>query len=201
MIILSPTAVPEDVMSEMEALGEPDVLIVPNTYHRTDAAVFKARYPKCKVASPPRWIKEGVNEVVEVDMDARELTNRHDGSVRVVQIGGLSETGDDDFEFAYEFKCADGKWAYAVTDTLFNFPEKGFMNWVFGSRGILQPDGSCTPRVGRISKWFMHSTTNCSKFYREMAKREDVCMILMAHGDIATENIQTAFNSIADDLS
>ena len=38
LILLSPTAVPEDVMSENDKLGTVEVMIVPNSYHRTDIA-------------------------------------------------------------------------------------------------------------------------------------------------------------------
>jgi hypothetical protein len=204
LLLLSPTAVPEDVMSEIDKLGTVEVLIVPNSYHRTDAAVFKDRYPDAKVACPPGWVRKGVSEVVAVDMDSRELSLRYNDSVRVVRIGGLCDLNESegDFEYAYEFRCADGTWAYAVTDTLFNFSQNGFMNWVFGSRGIVnQKDGSSTtPRVGRISKWFMHSKTDCANFYRTMAKREDVSMILMAHGNVQVGGTKQAFEAIAEDV-
>ena len=208
LILLSLTAVPDDVMDEIDHLGDVAVLIIPNSYHRTDASVFKRRYPNAKVACPPGWVRKGVAEVVDVDMDARDLQEMYKDSVHVIRIGGLCDQkeSEGDFEYGYEFQCSDATYAYAVTDTLFNHSEGGFMNWVFGSRGIVQSDGcSTTPRVGRVSKWFMHSRSECAAFYRRMSERDDISMILMAHGNVfiegqEREKIQKAFLSIAADV-
>lgn len=211
LVVLSPTAVPNYVMSEIERLGRIDYLIVPNSYHRTDAAVFKGRYPSAKVASPPGWVRKAVSEIVPVDLDSRELAHIFKESIKVVRIGGLCDPkeSEGDFEYAYEFRCSSGSsstnnnmesWAYAVTDGLFNFTEKTFANWLFGCRGIEQPDGSTTPKVGRIGKFMMHSKGQCAEFYREMSKRDDVSMILMAHGDVFIGDTKKAFADIASDL-
>ena len=202
LILLSPTAVPEDVMSAVESLGSVDYLIIPNPCHRTDSAVFKQRYLSAKVASPPGWVRKAVSEVVPVDMDVRELAQIFSESTKVVRIGGQVDPKEPegDMEYAYEFRCHDGSWAYAVTDSLFNFPEKSFATWLFGNSGIEQECGPTIPRVGRIGKFFMHSKVTCAEFYREMAKRDDVSMILMAHGDVYLEDTQKAFREIANDL-
>jgi hypothetical protein len=137
LILLSPTAVTDDVMSEIQKLGNVEILVIPNSYHRADAAVFKTRYPGAKVASPPAWVRKAVSEVVPVDMDSRELAKMYPESVKVVRIGGLCDPKEPegDFEYAFEFRCKDGSWAFVVTDGLFNFPENSFMNWVFGCKG------------------------------------------------------------------
>jgi hypothetical protein len=136
IILLSPSAVTEDVMSEIEKLGSVDYLIIPNAYHRTDAAVFKKRYPSAKVACPSGWARDAISDVVNVDMDARELSQLFQESLRVLHVGGQVEKESDGvFEYAYEFRCNDGSWAYVVTDGLFHFTESSFMNWIFGSRG------------------------------------------------------------------
>lgn len=137
LILISPTAVTEDVMSEIEELGNVEILVIPNSYHRADAAVFKSRYPSARVASPPAWVRKAVSEVVSVNMDSRELAKMYPESIKVVRIGGLCDPNESegDFEYAVELRCSDGSWAYAVTDGLFNFPENNFMNWAFGCRG------------------------------------------------------------------
>ena len=113
LILLSPTAVPFDTMAAIEELGTVEVLIIPNSYHRADAAVFKKRYPNAKVACPPGWVRKGVSEVVPVDMDSRELEEKFKGFIKVVRIGGLCDHSkpDGDFAYAYEFHLSDGMWA------------------------------------------------------------------------------------------
>mmetsp|Transcript_67816 Transcript_67816/g.126686 ORF Transcript_67816/g.126686 Transcript_67816/m.126686 type:complete len:305 (+) Transcript_67816:63-977(+) len=198
LLLLSPTAVDEPTMKAIEALGTVQYLIVPNPYHRTDSAVFKARYPKAQVVSPPGFVRQAVREVVEVDLTCMELAQLFPKTVKVIAIPGVSKCDAEMFEYAYEFSCADNTVAYAVTDSLLNFRDKSFMNWVFGSRGLASPDGC--PIVGRITKWLVHSKAQMADFYRAQAKRDDVSMILMAHGDIFKGDTKAAFSAIADDL-
>lgn len=63
-----------------------------------------------------------------------------------------------------------------------------------------QTDGCCTPRVGRIGKFMMHSKKQCAEFYRQLSNRNDVSMILMAHGDVYVGDTTKPFQDIADDL-
>src|SRR6185295_6754886 len=49
LVIHNAIALGEPEMQELEALGEPAFLIVPNRYHRQDAKIWKARYPKMQV--------------------------------------------------------------------------------------------------------------------------------------------------------
>eukprot|EP00980_Cylindrotheca_fusiformis_P019249 scaffold6572_cov106-Cylindrotheca_fusiformis.AAC.1 len=202
LILISPSAVTEDVMSKIEELGEVGVLVIPNSYHRADAAVFKSRYPDAKVACPPAWVRKAVSEVVPVDMDARELSKIYPESIKVIRIGGQCDPKEEegDYEYAFELRCKDGSWAYSVTDGLFNFTEKNFMNWLLGCTGIEQANGCCTPRMGRISKFLVHSKEECARFYRQMSERKDVSMILMAHGDVYVGDTTKPFQDIANDI-
>src|SRR5258706_9731519 len=52
LVIHNGIALEEDAMKEIEAFGTPEVLIVPNGFHRLDAKVYKDRYPKLKVLCP-----------------------------------------------------------------------------------------------------------------------------------------------------
>ncbi|KAL3933522.1 MAG: hypothetical protein SGBAC_010360 [Bacillariaceae sp.] len=204
LILVSPTAVHEEIMLQMEALGCVDYLIIPNAYHRADAAVFHQRYPKAKIATLPDWVRNKVSEVVPVDMDVRELAKVFESSVKVLRIGGMGDPSkeDGDFEYAYEFLCvgSNNTWAFVVTDSLFNFQDKSTANWIFGTRGIEQSDGCCTPKMGRISKYMAVDKKLVQEFYSGLAKRDDISMILMAHGDVFIGDTKKAFQDIADDL-
>ena len=52
LLIHSGIALDEARIKKLEALGPPEVLIVPNRMHRLDAAVYKERYPKIRVVCP-----------------------------------------------------------------------------------------------------------------------------------------------------
>src|SRR5262245_60988306 len=65
-LIYSAVALEESAMREIEALGEPRYLIVPGPAHRLDAVIFKQRYPRVQVITPPGGAKR-VEAVVAVD--------------------------------------------------------------------------------------------------------------------------------------
>lgn len=48
----SVVAVDPPTLAAIEALGPPRVMVVPNPYHRRDAAVWKARFPDLAVLAP-----------------------------------------------------------------------------------------------------------------------------------------------------
>jgi hypothetical protein len=51
----------------IESLGRPEVMIVPNGHHRADAAVYKQRYPNLSVVCP-KGSQTAVAEKVQVKL-------------------------------------------------------------------------------------------------------------------------------------
>src|SRR5687768_8895831 len=66
LILHSAIACDEPTMRQIEALGTPAIMIVPNRGHRLDAPAYKKRYPQLRVYTP-RGGRETVEEVVAVD--------------------------------------------------------------------------------------------------------------------------------------
>jgi hypothetical protein len=54
LVIHSAIAMTEDAMRELEALGEPAFLVVPNRGHRLDAPAYKRRYPSLRARDAAR---------------------------------------------------------------------------------------------------------------------------------------------------
>ncbi|HET6581795.1 MAG TPA: hypothetical protein VFG69_00085, partial [Nannocystaceae bacterium] len=52
LLIHSAIALNETAMRELEALGPPTELVVPNRGHRLDAPAYKKRYPNLRVYTP-----------------------------------------------------------------------------------------------------------------------------------------------------
>ena len=71
-LLYSPVPLHEDQMAEIEALGAPAYLVVPNAGHRLDIRAFRERYPKAKVITAPGGV-EGVAEAVRVDGTTADL--------------------------------------------------------------------------------------------------------------------------------
>ena len=65
-VVFSPVALHEPAMREIEALGPPRFMVVPNGFHRLDARIWKQRYPHIKVICPP-GAKKRVAQAVAVD--------------------------------------------------------------------------------------------------------------------------------------
>jgi len=51
--IWSPVPLDEPEMAQVEAFGEPSILIVPGIAHRLDIRPWKQRYPAARVICPP----------------------------------------------------------------------------------------------------------------------------------------------------
>jgi hypothetical protein len=68
LLLHSAIALDERRMSQLEALGTLRWLVVPNGWHRLDAAAYRSRYPHLVVVTPSGAIPR-VREVVTVDLD------------------------------------------------------------------------------------------------------------------------------------
>jgi hypothetical protein len=88
-VIFSGIPLGEAGMREVEAIGKPSFLIVPNAHHRLDAAAWKNRYPKLKVLCPPA-ARKAVSEAVTVDSTNDVLSDK-DADFVIVRGTGDAE--------------------------------------------------------------------------------------------------------------
>ncbi|WP_417308006.1 hypothetical protein [Devosia sp.] len=84
LVVFSAIAVDEGAMVEIAALGPPKFLVVPNAFHRQDAAQWKSRYPEMRVIAP-EGARSAVAEIVPVDDTSGEFG---DDSIRFVSVPG-----------------------------------------------------------------------------------------------------------------
>src|SRR6476661_6754865 len=87
-IIFSAVALDDPAMQEIEKLGPPAFLVVPNGFHRTDARVFKQRYPEMKVMCPA-GAKGRVEQAVAVDATTDIFG---DTAVHFITVPGTGES-------------------------------------------------------------------------------------------------------------
>src|SRR5258706_15457612 len=85
LLVHNAIALEEEQMKDIEAFGAPEVIIVPNGFHRLDAKVFKQRYPKANVLCPSSATKK-VKQVVEVAGTLDDAPK--DPNVRVFHLDG-----------------------------------------------------------------------------------------------------------------
>ena len=162
LVIYNAVAVDENTMKEIEALGWPTVLIVPNCYHRCCAAVYKKRYPDVLVTCPAP-AREKVLEVVDVEKTIDEWAKMDEWSK---YVASKTIDGWGPFENVLELQLeasAKGKKAVVVCDLLFTVPynddagyAERFMTWLFDSSIVLptEKDEIIVPKVARLSRIF-----------------------------------------------
>ena len=216
LVIYNAVAVDENTMEEIEALGKPTVLIVPNCYHRCCAAVYKKRYPDILVVCPAP-AREKVLEIVEVDKTIDEWAKMDEYSKYVTS---KTIDGWGPFENVLELQLeasAKGKKAVVVCDLLFTVPYKDdagyaerFMTWLFDSSIVLptKKDEIIVPKVARLSRIFaIEDWKKAENWYRTYAREEGekVASIVVGHGppvvEVDTrEGCTVAFEGVADQL-
>src|SRR5690606_37430310 len=88
LVLHNGVALAEPAMAELDALGPVSTLIVPNGFHRLDAARFRARYPQARVLCP-RGARARVSKTVAVDGDYQDF--EADGAVALEPLGGVGD--------------------------------------------------------------------------------------------------------------
>lgn len=79
LVVFNGIAVSEDTVQNIEKLGTPAILVVPNWHHRCCAGVWKRRFPAIAVVCP-RCAVDKVQEVVPVDTSTQEWARQKEWS-------------------------------------------------------------------------------------------------------------------------
>lgn len=170
-IALEPTA-----QAELEAWGTPQVLVVPNGYHRLDAHAYKQRYPALRVLAP-RGGRAKVEEVVPVDGDYGE-PGFADESVRFEALQGVAEQ-----EGAMLVRSSDGT-TVVLNDAMFNMdrPKDLLGNVITAVLG-----SAPGPRVSRLAKLALVKDKKALRAdFERYAAIEDLVRVIVAHEKVAS---------------
>lgn len=188
VVIHGAACLEEPAMRELEAWGEPGVLVVPNGFHRLDAHAWKARYPAMKVLCP-RDVDADVRKVVAVDghyddfpRDPGVTLTPLDGMNRRVPEGVLSAT------------AGDGRAALVFNDALFNHPHlPGFTGWVLKTIG-----STGGPRItGLIGLVGVGDRRALADHYRRLAATPGLAFAVPGHGDVIGGDVKAVLTQVA----
>ena len=175
-------------MAQLEAIGTPQVMIVPNGFHRSDALFYKERYPALQVVCPAA-ARERVEQVVQVDDTCEAL-------LPTLGIGCHPPQGVKPSELVYELSVERG-CVLVFTDLLFNLPRlSGFSGWIvhlIGSSGFFG-----MTRVGRILG--LKDRKLFAGWLRQLAELDGLTAILVAHGGPVTSDCRSRLRAAADRL-
>ncbi len=168
LIIHNGVALEESAMKEIEAFGTPAAIVVPNSFHRQDAKVYKDRYPNAKVYAPSAAAKK-VAQVVPVDGTLEDAPK--DDTVQLTHIEGCKGR-----EGVLEVK--DGEDVTVVfNDMLMNVaPTPGIVGFLVGPTGMVA--------VPRFAKWFLISDKSAFRSHMKRLSDQPLRRIVVSHGDM-----------------
>lgn len=162
----------EALYGEIEALGAPRYLVVPNGWHRLDAAKYRARFAGISVVAP-RGSRKRVQQVVPVDLTYEELPR--DEAVWIEPLDGLKGA-----EGVMHVRSNDGV-TLVFTDAIFNLVERipGFYGFIFHDVVGSKPG----PRVTRVGRWFLVKDKSAYRAHLErLADTPNLKRVIVAHG-------------------
>jgi hypothetical protein len=175
LLIHSAIAMEPAAQAELEKLGEPSYLIVPNPGHRLDAAAYKRRYPRLRTFAP-RGARAKVERIVPVDATSDEFPEND--SVRFDALHGIAETED-----AMIVSSPDGT-SVVLCDSMFNMDRKKdplgfFFTTILGS--------APGPRVSRLAKLvYIKDKAALRADFLRLAELPGLVRVIVAHEKIAS---------------
>jgi hypothetical protein len=184
VVVDNAIALDDAAMAEIEAWGEPSILIVPNGYHRQDARIWKQRYPKSIVVAPARG-KARIEKIVPVDAVTSDAPS--DDTVRIIPMDGCAS------DTLLEVRSGDAL-SLVFCDAILNVPRRsgmiGFM---------LSPTGQVsTPRVMR---WIgMQDKRAFAAHMERLAAAPHLARLLFGHGAPVTDNPGDELRRVASQL-
>jgi hypothetical protein len=179
LLIHNAIATDDATRGEIEALGTPAFLVVPNGMHRLDAPAYKKRYPALTVLAP-RGSRAKVEEKLPVDGTLEDLPA--DDRVRFEPIDGLAQVDGGGVEGAMLVRSDDGV-TIVLNDIVFNMDRKrdllGFLfTTVMGS--------APGPRVSRLAKLALVKDKKALRANLErLAATPDLVRLVVAHEKVA----------------
>jgi hypothetical protein len=184
VVVNNAIALDDASMKELEAWGEPSVLIVPNSFHKQDALTWKKRYPKMTVVAPPKG-KKAIGKLVAVD----KLTTDPVGDDRV-RISSMDANHADTL---MEVKSDDGT-TLVFCDQILNLKKKG------GVVGFaLGPTGRVS--VPRVARWMQIKDRKAfAQHVARLSQTPDLKRLLFGHGSSVRENCAAELRGVVDQL-
>lgn len=175
-------------LQELEALGEPAVLVVPNGWHRLDAVAFKGRFPGVRVLCPA-GSRKLVEKVIEADGDYDDFSG--DETVTLDHLDGMKNK-----EGVLCVHSEDGA-TLVFNDAVFNQPhQKGVAGLVFR---LLGSTGG--PTVSRVFKLMAISDRAAFQAHlQRLAETPDLRRIIVSHHRTIDEDAAGVLRGVAAKL-
>ena len=188
LVVFSAIALDDAAMAEVDALGRPAFLVVPNAFHREDAPDWKRRYPAMQVVAP-ELARAAVNEVINVDDTVGDFG---DSTVRFIQVAGTK--GESALIVHHKFGAT-----LVVNDLIANVQDsRGLMKLVLTLMGF----AGSRPQVPRMFKSRAVDDPGLVALqFRQWADIAGLTRIIVSHGSIVEDAPAALLQRLADKLS
>lgn len=188
LVVYSAIALAEAEMTQLDALGTPAYLIVPNDAHRLDVKPWKARYPNMRVIAPAH-AREKVSEVVTVDDTTADF-----GDPRVQLV---SVPGTDEREAGLVVESQGGT-TLVLNDLIFNLADKpGLGGWLFKLFGF-----TGEPKMPGVIKMREVKDKNALAAQLESwAHLPSLRRLVVSHGNIIDHDVPQVLERVAHELA
>lgn len=186
--IFSAIALPDDELAQIEALGKPTILCVPNPAHRLDAKAWKECFPDIRVITPP-GARAAVEEVVPVSSTTDDL---YDDDVHFSVVPGTDER-----ESALTVH-RDSGMTIICNDIIGHVRHPHGMGAHIMAR--LLGFGVHRPAVPRTVRRHIKEPMALAQQLHEWARIPDLKRVIVSHGDPITENPASTLDRLAQEL-
>lgn len=189
LVVHNGIALAEADMKRIDAWGKVGYVVVPNGYHRLDAAAYQARYPQAKLLCPAGATAK-VGEVARVHGSYRDFPS--DPLISFEDVAGVGQA-----EGVMLVRSKDGL-TVVFNDLLFNMPHgSGLAGFVF--RHLTSSTGG--PRISRIFRWFVMKDRAALRANLErLAALPDLKRIVVSHHRTITDDPAQTLRSVAATL-
>jgi hypothetical protein len=188
LVIFSAVALDNREMEALEAHGAPAFLVVPNGYHRTDAKVWKDRYPQMQVVTPA-GARRRVEKTVLVNTTSPDFG---DPTVSFIAVPGTRQ-----HEAALLVATPTGT-TLVLNDLIGNIrDESGFTGWILRLMGLAGEQPQIPLSVKTI---IVAEKSALRRQLLQWAEIQSLNRIVMSHGSIITEDPRGVLRRIAESL-
>jgi hypothetical protein len=182
LLLHSVIALDDASMAELESLGRPTMMVIPNGWHRIDAAAYKERYPEIEVVCPRRHVKR-VAELVPVDRALEDVPA--DAAIGAEILDGF------DREAVLIARSPSGV-VLVFGDTVMNVPHmKGGEAFFYRLMGI-----SGGPRVHTFMK-LLSKKKKLRAHLARLADTPDLACVVPGHGDPIVDDPAKVLREVA----
>jgi hypothetical protein len=172
-VVFSPVALQEPAMREIESLGRPSFMVVPNGFHRLDARIWKQRYPELTVLCP-RGARKRVEQAVAVNATSDVMG---DDEVKFITVDGARR-----MESALLIRRA-AETTLVVNDLISHIRHPRGLGAKLISR--LMSFGIKRPQIGREVRWLLiDDKAALARQLRHWAAIPNLSRVIVSHGEM-----------------